>query len=63
MVMKKAAKTTESHSKEDAFEIIELASQDLETLAKAFDLISEVCTELEEATPSIDNKIPEQLIN
>jgi hypothetical protein len=48
--MSKPAKCSE-HTSEEAFEIIELATNDLEVLARAFDVISEVCNELN--NPSI----------
>ncbi|MCB0319805.1 MAG: hypothetical protein KDD60_02695 [Bdellovibrionales bacterium] len=41
----KVSPNSDSTSREDAFEIIELATSDLQTLTKAFDLISEVCSE------------------
>lgn len=40
-----------STSKEEAFEIIELATNDIETLANAFDLIARLCSNSTEEEP------------
>ena len=42
------SKPASTPQKQDALEIIELATDDLQTLAKAFDLITEVCKEFEQ---------------
>jgi hypothetical protein len=40
----------------DALEIIELATADLNTLARAFDLIQEVCAEFEQPGVSLSDQ-------
>jgi|AACY02.16.fsa_nt_gi hypothetical protein len=45
--------------KEEAFEIIELATDDLATLAKAFDLISDACREFSHRPVSLDDQAEE----
>ncbi len=44
--MAKKQKETEVNSSDEAFEIIELASNDLESLAKAFNMMAELCREM-----------------
>ena len=57
----KAEQLVESH--EDAFEMIELAVGDLDTLTRAFNLISEIC-EAREVTPQLDAAVPpKNLVN
>lgn len=41
--MSKVSKAPEATTEEEAFEIIELAIDDLQTLTRAFNLIAEVC--------------------
>ena len=50
-------------SEQDAFEIIELAVNDLETLTRAFEMISDVCRELEDPHVYFEDKPRETLIN
>ena len=47
---------------EEAFEMIELATSDLETLARAFELISEVCADKGDVEMAVATE-PEYLIN
>lgn len=47
----------------EAFEIIELASDDLNALARAFNLISEVCREQQRSTVIIEEDGLDFLVN
>jgi len=49
--------------KEDVCEIIELASADIETLARAFDVINEVCQEFSHPYVSLNRTLDKRLIN
>ena len=61
--MAKPAKEQVVESRDDVCEIIELAIDDIDTLTRAFEMISAVCAEL--STPAIDfgDEIPEEAIN
>lgn len=48
---------------EEAFELIELAIDDIELLSRAFELISDVCNEFDTAVPSCEAEVPKMLIN
>ncbi len=59
--LEKAEQLVESH--DEAFEMIELAMGDLDTLTKAFNLISEIC-EAREITPQLGVETPpKNLVN
>ena len=61
--MAKSIKTEEKQAKDEAFEIIELATQDIETLTKAFNLISEVCEELGSTNIKLSEDGSDTIIN
>lgn len=61
--MAKTPKNESQATQEEAFEMIELATDDLDVLARAFDVISEVCEELNHPFVSLEDDIPETLIN
>ncbi|MBN8550368.1 MAG: hypothetical protein J0M12_13730 [Deltaproteobacteria bacterium] len=62
--MSKTPKTTQSPTLEsDAFEMIELAMGDLDTLTRAFTLISEVCEEGSKAPRLAIDTPPKNLVN
>ena len=50
-------------NQDDAFEMIELATDDLEVLTRAFDVIKKVCEEKEFVTLSLDEELSDTLIN
>lgn len=52
-----------STHQEDVLEIIELATNDLNTLARAFDLISEVCQSRPAPAVQIDNRPSQGVIH
>ncbi len=60
--MSKSPKSEITTTEPDALEIIELATNDIDTLAKAFDLITEVCKEFDqpELAVSAKNELPVQ---
>lgn len=62
--MSKTPKTSDSNDvRDEAFEMIELAMGDLETLTRAFNLISEVCEE-GKSQPRISMDLPpKNLVN
>lgn len=54
----------ESQSSEnEAFEMIELAIDDLSLLARAFEVINQACEQLEEGEVDEDEHLPRMLIN
>lgn len=60
--MKNAAKKALDTHKADALEIIELATNDIESLAKAFNLIKDVC-EHRDTVISLDAEIEDSLVH
>ena len=50
-------------NKEDAFEMIELATDDLDVLARAFDVIKKVCEEKDFVSLSLEEELTDTLIN
>ncbi len=61
--MSKIAKSNPGIEESSALEIIELAIDDLETLTRAFNVIKDVCDELNNPHLSIRRDIKESLIN
>jgi hypothetical protein len=61
--MSKSPKTEQITLENEAFEMIELALGDLDTLARAFNLISEVCAERDTPAPICDDSPPKNLLN
>ncbi|MDC0359038.1 hypothetical protein OAO01_09500 [Oligoflexia bacterium] len=62
--MAKAPKNSSTTTQEEAFEIIELASDDLNVLTRAFDVIAEVCEELNHPYLNVgDDDVPDTLLN
>ncbi|MCB0352672.1 MAG: hypothetical protein KDD64_04080 [Bdellovibrionales bacterium] len=53
------SKSFEEKNKEEALEIIELASGDIETLARAFDLISDACREFSDRPVKLESVLDE----
>ncbi|MCB0319016.1 MAG: hypothetical protein KDD56_09685 [Bdellovibrionales bacterium] len=49
--------------KEEAFEMIELATSDLDVLARAFEVIQKVCEEKDLISLSLDEELSDTLIN
>jgi len=56
-------KKNDPTTSDDAFEIVELASADIETLARAFNVISEVCEEQDDPSPSLNTFRLDYLVN
>lgn len=56
-------KKIEKSRKAEAFKMIELAVDNVELLARAFDTISEVCERSSKSKVAIDNRRPETMIN
>lgn len=54
--MSKPNLNNEADLKEEAFEMIELAIDDLDTLTRAFNMIEEVCNELQHPRIYIEDK-------
>lgn len=52
--MSKTTKIESSVAAEDVFEMIELATDDLNTLVRAFDVINDVCQELNDPHVVLD---------
>lgn len=61
--MAKSSKTDDTQARDEAFQIIELATQDIETLTRAFNLISEVCEELGGTSIKLAESNTEVIIN
>lgn len=61
--MSKPLKDTAASTENEAFEMIELALGDLETLTRAFDLISEICEERDNASALSLDMPPKNLVN
>ena len=53
----------EARDQEEAFEMIELATEDLEVLARAFHVIEEVCDELQNPNPQLEEEPQKLLLN
>ncbi len=52
--------TKNPQTKEEALEIIELASSDIEVLTRAFNLINEICEERNQQAEATEDKEPEE---
>lgn len=60
-LMKKTKSETQVADKESVLEIIELAANDFATLAKAFNLIADVCSKEEIEDSSLDESFEEYI--
>lgn len=60
--MKNTAKKAHSNKENESLEIIELATADIETLAKAFNLIKDICEE-RDTTISLQGEINDSLVH
>jgi len=49
-------------TKEEAFEIIELAIEDIDVLTRAFTLIQDVCDELQDRKPAVEIDSLEEIV-
>lgn len=61
--MSKPLKNSSADTENEAFEMIELALNDLDALTRAFDLISEICEEREPASILSLETPPKNLVN
>jgi hypothetical protein len=61
--MSKSIKETSNQNEHEAFEIIEMAIDDLEVLTRAFNVISEVCEELNNPRLNFDSQPSKTCIN
>lgn len=61
--MKTASKKALSPQESDALEIIELAASDIESLAKAFSLIKDVCEHRDSPSISLDDEVKDSLVH
>lgn len=61
--MKSPAKKADVSQEKEALEIIELASAELESLARAFNLITEACGEYSMTVVDFDSEFEENLVH
>ena len=63
LIMSKEVKAPETTSQDDAFEIIELAIDQVELLTRAFSVIEEVCTQMNQPEILLSENIDEVTVH